>query len=148
MLTFSGLFGDNAVARPPIIINRLGAERLQRLIDNADKQDMPVAEALEKELERCEQVEPENVPADVVSMNSSVTFTDIKRHKQMTRTLVYPQALAGNDNGVSVMAPIGAALLGLKVGSTIDWDLPSGEQICLRVDALLFQPESAGQYHR
>ncbi|ARS52512.1 nucleoside diphosphate kinase regulator [Kushneria konosiri] len=148
MLIFSVLFGDNPVARPPIIINRLDAERLQRLIDDADKQDIPVAEALEIELERCEQVEPENVPDDVVSMNSSVMFTDINRDKQMTRTLVYPHALSSNENGLSVMAPIGAALLGLKVGSTIDWTLPNGEQVCLRVDALLFQPEAAGQYHR
>ena len=135
-------------SRPIITINRLDAERLQRLIDNASDKDMPVAEALEVELERGEVIEPQDIPEDVVSMNSQVQFTDLNRGKQLTRTLVYPHALAGTEDGLSVMAPIGAALLGLRIGDIIDWTLPDSHDTKLRIDAILWQPERAGQFHR
>lgn len=136
------------MSRPSITISRLDAERLQRLLENVTRKDYAVAEALELELERCELVEPEEVPDDVVSMNSKIMFTDLSRNRQMTRTLVYPHALAESEDGLSVMAPIGAALLGLKAGDVIDWPLPDGEPAKLRIDAILWQPEAAKQYHR
>lgn len=135
-------------SRPTIIINRLDAERLQRLIDDADDRDLAVAESLETELERGEVIDPQDIPEDVVSMNSRVQFTDLSRGRQMTRTLVYPHALAATEDGLSVMAPIGAALLGLRIGDVIDWPLPDGSESRLRIDAILWQPERAGQFHR
>lgn len=134
--------------RPPIIINRLDAERLQRLIDAADDDTLAVAEALEEELARGEVVDPEDVPEDVVSMCSQVQFTDLDRDRQIIRTLVYPHALATTEDGISVMAPVGAALLGLRIGDTIDWPLPGGREVQLRIDAILWQPEREGQFHR
>lgn len=136
------------MSRPSITINRLDAERLQRLIENASKNNYVIAEALELELDRCELVEPEEIPSDVVSMNSKIMFTDLSRNKQMTRTLVYPHALSENEDGLSVMAPIGAALLGLRVGDVIDWPLPGGEPVDLRIDAIVWQPEAAKQYYK
>lgn len=136
------------MSRPIIIINRLDAERLQRLIDNANDKDLAVAESLDTELERGEVVEPAEIPDDVVSMNSQVQFSDLKRNKQIVRTLVYPHALAETEDGLSVMAPIGAALLGLRVGDMIDWTLPDGSEAKLRIDAVLWQPEREGQLHR
>ncbi|MGC3873808.1 nucleoside diphosphate kinase regulator [Halomonas sp. GXIMD04776] len=136
------------MSRPVIVVNRLDAERLQRLIDNASPKDAAVAEALEVELERAEVVDPTEIPADVVSMNSQVRFTELSRDTQLTRTLVYPHALADTPEGLSVMAPVGAALLGIKAGEVIDWSLPDGRRIQLRVDAVLWQPEAAKQYHR
>ncbi|MBF8222756.1 MULTISPECIES: nucleoside diphosphate kinase regulator [Halomonadaceae] len=135
-------------SRPAIIINRLDAERLQRLIDAASDKDLPVAESLEEELTRGEVIDPEDIPEDVVSMNSQVQFTDLNRNKQMIRTLVYPHALAATEDGLSVMAPIGAALLGLRIGDIIDWPLPDGSEIKLRIDAIFWQPEREGQFHR
>ncbi|OLO12888.1 nucleoside diphosphate kinase regulator [Chromohalobacter japonicus] len=134
--------------RPPILINRLDAERIQRLIDNASEKDAETAEALELELERGEVVEPEDIPNDIASMNSRVMFMDLKHNKQLTRTLVYPHALANTEDGISILAPIGAALLGLKVGNIIDWPLPGGEKVELRIDEILWQPEAAKQFHR
>lgn len=134
--------------RPPIIINRLDAERLQRLIDEADDKDLAVARALEEELARGEVVDPEQIPEDVVSMCSQVQFTDLDRDRQIIRTLVYPHALATTEDGISVMAPVGAALLGLRIGDTIDWPLPGGREVQLRIDAILWQPEREGQFHR
>ncbi|MDW7749015.1 nucleoside diphosphate kinase regulator [Halomonas sp.] len=134
--------------RPPIIINRLDAERLQRLIDEADDKDLAVARSLEEELVRGEVVDPEEIPEDVVSMCSQVQFTDLDRNRQIIRTLVYPHALATTEDGISVMAPVGAALLGLRIGDTIDWPLPGGREVQLRIDAILWQPEREGQFHR
>nr|WP_298410474.1 nucleoside diphosphate kinase regulator [uncultured Halomonas sp.] len=136
------------MSRPVIVVNRLDAERLQRLIDTTSHKDAAVAEALEVELERAEVMDPTEIPADVVSMNSQVRFTELSRNTQLTRTLVYPHALANTPEGLSVMAPVGAALLGLKAGETIDWSLPDGRRIQLRVDEILWQPEAAKQYHR
>ncbi|WP_275285966.1 nucleoside diphosphate kinase regulator [Halomonas elongata] len=132
--------------RPPLIINRLDAERLQRLIDAAG--DDAVARALEEELERGEVLDPEEIPTDVISMNSQVRFTDLTREREIVRTLVYPRSLDATEDGVSVMAPVGAALLGLRVGDVIEWPLPGGERTSLRVDAILWQPEREGQFHR
>jgi regulator of nucleoside diphosphate kinase len=135
-------------SRPPIIINRLDAERLQRLIDQADDKDRFVADCLEEELERGEVIDPEDIPEDVVSMNSQVQFTDLTRNRQMIRTLVYPHAMATTEDAISVMAPIGAGLIGLRIGDEIDWPLPGGGEARLRIDAILWQPEREGQFHR
>jgi regulator of nucleoside diphosphate kinase len=134
--------------RPPLLINRLDAERLQRLIDDAAEEDQAVAEMLENEISRGVVVDPNEIPDNVVSMNSQVQFTDLTRQKQMIRTLVYPHALSSTEDGLSVMAPIGASLLGLKVGHAIDWPLPNNEHTLLRIDAILWQPEREGQFHR
>ncbi|WP_445011766.1 nucleoside diphosphate kinase regulator [Vreelandella stevensii] len=134
--------------RPPIIINRLDAERLQRLIDQAPEKDQMVAELLEEELLRGEVLDPQDIPDNVVSMNSQIRFTDLTRGRQMIRTLVYPHALTSVEDGISVMAPIGAALIGLKVGDVIEWPLPNATEVKLRVDAIFWQPEREKQFHR
>ncbi len=134
--------------RPPLLINRLDADRLQRLIDNATDKDQRVAELLQDELSRGEVVDPEDIPDNVVSMNSQIQFTDLTRNQQMVRTLVYPHSLSTTKDAISIMAPIGASLLGLKVGDTIDWPLPNQQNARLRVDAILWQPEREKQYHR
>lgn len=74
---------------------------------------------------RGEVVDPEDIPEDVVSMNSQIQFTDLSRGRQMIRTLVYPHALADVEDVISIMAPIGAGLIGLKVGDFIDWPVPN-----------------------
>jgi regulator of nucleoside diphosphate kinase len=134
--------------RPTIIINRLDAERLQRLIDNASGKDIVVAELLEEELSRGEVRDPEDIPDDVVSMNSQVRFTDLSRGTKMIRTLVYPHSLGSVPDGISVMAPIGAALLGLRIGDIIEWPLPNNTETRLRIDAIYWQPEREKQFHR
>lgn len=134
--------------RPAIIINRLDAERLQRLIDNASDKDMAVAELLEEELSRGEIRDPEDIPDDIVSMNSQICFTDLTRGSKMIRTLVYPHSLESVPDGISVMAPIGAALIGLRIGDTIEWPLPNNTEARLRIDAIYWQPEREKQFHR
>lgn len=131
-----------------LIINRLDAERLQRLIESVDDKDLEVAEYLAAELERGSIVEPEEVPGNVVSMNSRICFTDLGRGMQLTRTLVYPQSDTHHEDSLSVLASIGAALLGVRVGDTIKGPLPGGRTAELRVDELPYQPERAGDLYR
>ncbi|SNY97715.1 nucleoside diphosphate kinase regulator [Halomonas sp. hl-4] len=135
-------------SRPPIIINRLDAERLQRLIDTASDNDAMVATLLEEELMRGEVLDPEDIPDNVISMNSQVRFTDLTHKRQMIRTLVYPHSLPSVPDGISVMAPIGAALIGLTIGDVIEWPLPNNTVVRLRADAIFWQPEREKQFHR
>jgi len=101
---------------------------------------------LEDELARARVVGSTDVPADVVTMNSRVRFRDVRSGNEREVTLVYPNAASFEHGRVSVLAPIGAALLGLAVGDDIDWPMPSGESRRLRVLAVPFQPEAAGRF--
>jgi regulator of nucleoside diphosphate kinase len=101
---------------------------------------------LENELARARVVGSEEIPADVVTMNSRVRFRDLHSGDEREVTLVYPNAASFDHGRVSVLAPVGAALLGLAVGDDIDWPMPSGESRRLRVVAVPFQPEAAGRF--
>ncbi|AFJ47844.1 nucleoside diphosphate kinase regulator [Shimwellia blattae] len=136
------------MSRPAIIINELDAERLDQLLEQPQYAKLPVADALNAELDRAQMCQPEAMPADVVTMNSQVKFRDLTSGEVRTRTLVYPASLTDSEQQLSVMAPVGAALLGLRVGNTIHWTLPNGNQTNLEVLELIYQPESAGEYHR
>ncbi len=136
------------MSRPAIILNELDAERLDALLEQAAYANSPVAEALNTELDRAEMRSPEDIPADVVTMNSRVKFRDLESGEEHVRTLVYPVNLKDSNDQISVMAPIGAALLGLRVGNNIIWDLPNGNQTHIEVLELQYQPEAAGEYHR
>ena len=107
-----------------------------------------VAQLLEEELARGEVLDPQDIPNDVVSMNSQVRFTDLTRGSQMVRTLVYPHSIGVVEDGISVMAPIGAALIGLRVGDVIEWPLSNNTKVNLRIDAIFWQPEREKQFHR
>lgn len=88
------------------------------------------------------------MPHDVVTMNSQVKFRNLTTGEELTRTLVYPAQMTDNSTQLSVLAPVGAALLGLRTGDTIHWELPGGASTHLEVLELLYQPEAAGDYLR
>lgn len=127
-----------------IIITQLDLQRLERLL--ASLQDVtPGVEALEHELARAKVVAHDKVPAGVVTMNSRVFCRDEGSGKEYHLTLVYPQD-AGPSGTVSILAPVGSALLGLTVGQQIDWQTPAGKLIKLTLLAVEYQPEAAGQF--
>lgn len=136
------------MSRPAIIINELDAERLDRLLEHPQYAKAAVAEALNAELDRAQMCSPDAIPADVVTMNSRVKFRDLTSGETRERTLVYPANLTDSETQLSVMAPVGAALLGVKVGDAIHWTLPNGNQTHLEVLELVYQPEAAGEFHR
>ena len=125
------------MTRPAIIINELDAERIDRLLEQPAFANLPVADALNDELDRAQMLAPEAMPHDVVTMNSKVKFRDLTSGEERVRTLVFPSQVTDSASQLSVLAPVGAALLGLKVGSTIHWELPGGASTHLEVLALL-----------
>jgi len=134
-------------ARPSLTLTRLDVQRLERLLDTLDEAT-PGVLALQDELDRAEQiVGAEQVPAGVVTMNSRVHCREEASGKDYHLTLVYPQD-AGVDGNVSILAPIGSALLGLSVGDQIDWPAPAGKTLKLRLLSVDYQPEAAGHFDR
>lgn len=133
---------------PTLTINELDLERLEDLLERPEYRSLATATALARELERAVLVAPQDMPADVVTMNSQVRFRDLNDNSVHVRTLVYPQRADAAVDALSVLAPLGAALLGLSVGQQINWQLPGGGNTNLEVEAVLYQPEAAGEYHR
>lgn len=133
---------------PTLTINELDLERLEELLERPEYRQLATARALAEELDRAALVSPKAMPADVVTMNSQVRFRDLSDDSVHVRTLVYPQRADSAADTLSVLAPLGAALLGLSVGQEINWRLPGGGNTNLRVEEILYQPEAAGEFHR
>lgn len=134
-----------AVTLPPLKVSRFDLERLERLLDRMEAR--PELDRLRDELERAEVLEPEQMPPDVVTMNSRVRFADVETGEESEISLVFPRQANIEEGRVSILAPIGSALLGLSVGATIAWPVPDGRTRRLRVVAIEYQPEAAGDTH-
>ncbi len=88
-------------------------------------------------------VADEELPKDVVSMNSKVRLQDLETGQETIVTLVYPNDANIEENKISILAPVGSALIGLQVGQVIQWPVPSGQEKRFKVLAVLSQKESA-----
>lgn len=110
--------------------------------ENLDRDDL---ESLARELEEASVVAPEEVPPDVVTMNSHVRLLDLDAGSSVEYTLVYPRDADYSQGKISIVAPIGAAMLGYRVGDEIDWAVPGGRRR-FEVEAVLYQPEAAGDF--
>jgi len=125
-------------------------ERLLKLINEEREfgkgRNRECLKDLEQELNRANIVEPESIPADSITMNSKVLLKDLDTGEETTYTLVYPEDVNLAENKISVLAPIGTAILGFREGDVIDWKVPAGT-VKLRVEKILYQPEAAGDYH-
>lgn len=135
---------------PPIVVSTLDLERIEELLESAAVRNLPGVDALQGELDRASVVDPEEVPPDLVTMNSTVLVLDEASNTQSELTLVYPKSAqpVSPANPVSVLAPVGSALLGLSVGQSITWAAPNGRDLRLRVLAVKNQPEASGLYYR
>tara|TARA_R110002096_G_scaffold361075_3_gene554170 strand:+ start:70064 stop:70471 length:408 start_codon:yes stop_codon:yes gene_type:complete len=134
------------MGRPPhVVLTQVDYARLVRLLETiGDRDDLA---ALGEEVDRAEVAASEAVPNTLVTMNSTMRFRDETTLKESELTLVYPGDADVKKNRVSVLAPIGSALIGLSVGDTIDWALPLGRKTTLRVIDVVYQPEAAGHTH-
>lgn len=130
-----------------ITLSSLDMDRIEALLDKLPS-NFPGRSALEAELDRADVLDPQEMPADVVTMNSTVRFTLLENDKTQTLTLVYPKEADGSPDKVSVFAPVGTALLGLRVGDAFELPSPTGKAVTVKVDAITYQPENAGQLHR
>lgn len=132
-----------------IFITDFDMERLEGLIDKAStkpSRDGRYLEELAAELLKAEVVEPENIPPDVVTMNSRVCLQDTDSGEELVYTLVFPVEANLESGKISILAPVGTAMLGYHVGDIISWHVPSGIRN-LKVVDILYQPEAAGDYH-
>ncbi len=128
-------------------------ERLRALISSAssgrggggDDRDRPYLATLARELDQAVVVGPDEVPADVVTMNSRARLRDGRR--TWTMTLVFPEDANPEDGAISVLAPLGAALLGCRVGQTVTFRVPGGAERTCDILSVLYQPEAAGDLH-
>ena len=135
------------MSQPALTLSRLDVERLERLLETPAMAALPVADALQEEMARADIVTPEAVPANVVTMNSTVLCREESSGQEHRLTLVYPSEADASSGKVSVLAPVGAALLGLSIGQSIDWPAPEG-MLSLQVLGIPYQPEAAGDWHR
>jgi len=133
-------------AMPPLLVSSLDLARIEALLDQ--QQRFVDAQALRAELARAEIGDPAQMPADVVTMNSTVRVVDIDAGEGHELTLVYPRDADGDPRKVSVFAPVGSAILGLRVGQTIQWPMPGGRERTLRIEGISYQPEASGHLHR
>ena len=132
-----------------IYITEHDLKRLRELIAEAkqvEHRGNEYLDSLDAELARGKVVAPTEVPSDVVTMNSRVRLVDLDTHEEMVYTLVFPQEADITQSKISVLAPIGTAMLGYRVGDTFSWRVPDGVRR-LQVKEVLYQPEAAGDYH-
>lgn len=109
---------------PSLVISQEDYTKISTLLSVSKA---PIAEQLEEELDRAELVPSEELPQDIVAMNSQVTFVDLDTDKEQSVTLAYPHEANIEENKVSILAPVGAALIGLRVGQMIDWPIADGK---------------------
>lgn len=117
-----------------IVVRQDDAARLERLLAMSGRlRDGDAITALQDELDRAEVVDAASMPAGVVAMGSRVRFVDEDSRDEQEVVLVYPAEADPQCGRVSVLAPVGSALLGLRVGQSIEWPMPNGHNRRLRV---------------
>ena len=137
------------MATRKLCVTRFDKSRLEELIAVAKEfgdQTRKDLELLAGELERSEAVVSKNVPADVVTMNSKVVLRDLDTSEEMTSMLVFPSDADIEEGAISVLAPVGTAILGYAKGDVVEWPVPSGLRR-IRIEKIVYQPEAAGDYH-
>ncbi|MDR4458971.1 MAG: nucleoside diphosphate kinase regulator [Nitrospirales bacterium] len=134
-----------------IYITEFDLNRLTELLGvwqtfNGSKATSIHLESLIEELDRAHIVLPEDIPADVVTMNSRVRLSDPSKEEDLIYTLVFPRDADSGAGKISVLAPIGTAILGYRVGDIIEWPVPLGTRK-VKIEEVLYQPEAAGDFH-
>jgi regulator of nucleoside diphosphate kinase len=132
--------------QPSIFITTKDAEKLRDLIRDAYHTEYRRSDYLKKladEIEKASIVQPDQTPSDVVTLNSTARLVDQETKEEMVYSLVFPEDADPSQGKISILAPIGTAMLGYKAGDTFEWDTPGGKRI-IHVKEILYQPEAAG----
>ena len=131
-----------------LMVTRKDMERLTTLMEDfrGDASSRPYFKALKQELTQAKVMEPADIPADVVTMNSTVQIRNVDAKRSQKVTVVYPQDADIDEDKISVLAPLGTALLGYRAGDEVQWEVPAGLRT-FRIEKILYQPEAAGDLH-
>jgi regulator of nucleoside diphosphate kinase len=136
--------GLESYEQEKIVLTSQDEQKVRRLVrEYAPYIDPDLLARLQNELERALLLDETGIPGDVVTMNSRVLYEDQDSGDLAETRLVYLEPMVPGERHVSVLAPIGAALLGLSVGQTIVWPYNLRDTLRLRVAAVLYQPEAA-----
>lgn len=126
-----------------IYVTKDDAEKLKKLLETTKifyDQDRNDLQELEAELEQGNVVEPGDIPRDVVVMNSKVRLVDLDTDEELVYRLTFPEDTDIDQDKISVLAPVGTAMLGRCVGDVFEGKVPAG--LCrLKVEAILHQPD-------
>jgi regulator of nucleoside diphosphate kinase len=133
-----------------IVVTDFDDSRLRILLEGLrlwNARDRAHVDQLESELDRAQVVPAADVQPDVVTMNSEIAVRDVDSNEEMTFAVVFPSDANVSRQKISILAPIGTAVLGYRTGDTIEWTVP-GRTRRLRIERILFQPEAAQQFDR
>ena len=137
------------IRQTTIYITETDRERLGNLIQLVRNQDdrahLAYVNRLEEELDEAEIVAPEDIPPEVVTMRSKVKLNDLDTGEEMVYSIVFPNEANSDEGKVSILAPLATALLGYRRGDTIEFQAPARLRR-LKIEEILYQPESAGDY--
>lgn len=131
-----------------ITLTKTDHERLTALVSvdmNLQDPDADSIRVLRAELERADVVDSDKIDPDVVTMNSRVRIRDLDSGEEKEYTLVYPLAADFSQGRISVMVPLGTALIGFREGDIVEWKVPGGIRK-FKIKKVLYQPEAAGDY--
>lgn len=131
-----------------IFITSKDQERLEKLIrvqEEFTAGSKATLQELKAELKRAVISEPQDIPHDVITMRSQVLLKDLSSGEEMIYTLVYPDEADMMEGKISVLAPIGMAILGYRENDSVEWAIPEGV-VYLKVEKILFQPEASGNF--
>lgn len=130
-----------------IYTTKVDRERLGHLIERVrnqgEKENFSYINSLEEKLEFAEEVAPERIPPDVVTMRSKVSMKDLETGERYVYSIVFPTEADTDEGKLSILAPLATALLGYKCGDTVEFQAPSRLRR-LKIEEILYQPESAG----
>ena len=130
---------------PAIILGNADVARLRAVVEwHLSGRDREAAERLEAELDRAIVVPQREVPPEIVTMDSRVVFEDAETGRRREITLCYPREADPARGRISILAPVAAALLGLRAGDSIEWPMPDCRKATLRIASVVYQPEAAG----
>ena len=137
------------MTRRKLHVTRQDHQRLTDMLEEAlarNSRDSVFLKDLARELALAEAVEPRDVPPDLVTMNSRILLQDVETGETMEYTLVFPEEADIENGRLSVVSPIGTAILGYAKGDTLSWHTPGGPRK-LKILDIPYQPEAAGHHH-
>lgn len=113
-----------------ILITERDYLRIRHILSTQNSDDF---ENLEIEIERAKIIEEQEIPTDLVRMNSTVRFMTLQDERVNTLTLVFPEEANFAEGKISILAPLGSALIGLRVGQEINWMFPDGKTKTIKI---------------
>jgi len=135
--------------KKPIFITRTDLERLNAFFQdyrNRGLVDAGYVKSLQEELDRAQIIDAKSIAGDVITLRSRAVLKDLDTNEETTHTLVYPDESDPSHGKISILSPVGTAMLGYRAGDTFEWKVPSGlaRYQVVRVE---YQPEASGDFH-